>query len=100
MVHTITRVTTNRNAYGDYIQTAVEDISCHFREINNTDATTAPEEAQSDALLWLDPTVAVVENDIFQFDGNYYRVERVTKARRLRNPNVVFIKCEMQRHKI
>jgi len=46
-----------------------------------------------------EPTDSGIDKeDILRIDGEYFRVERVTKARRLRNPEVLFIKVTLLRY--
>jgi len=97
LLHNITKINTTTDEYGGYVEGGSVALNCHFREITNTDITNNPQLAQSDAICWLEPDSGVVEKDILVFNSEYYRVEKVIKARRLRNPNVVFLKCELQR---
>lgn len=94
MLHTAYKANTSRNAYGDYSFTTGTALACHFRYI--TDLVTGDnQQIQSDALAWFMPDSGVVKGDIIKFDNEYWMVERVTKARKLRDPNVQFIKCEL-----
>jgi predicted nuclease of restriction endonuclease-like RecB superfamily len=97
MLHTAYKATTTRNAYGDYISTVEVAHACHFREITNI-LTEANEAIQSDAMAWFEPDSGIEKLDIVKINGTHYRVEKVTKARRLRNPNVLFIKTELLKY--
>jgi predicted nuclease of restriction endonuclease-like RecB superfamily len=97
MLHTAYKATTTRNAYGDYVSTGETALACHFREITNV-LTELDEVIQSDAMAWFEPDSGVEKLDILKIYGTYYRVEKVTKARRLRNPNVLFIKTELLKY--
>lgn len=98
MFHTAYKVTSSRNAYGDYIASGETSLKCHFRVINGLVAGDNNEEIQSDAMAWFEPDSGVVKGDIIKFEGTHYRVERLTEARRLRNPAILFIKCELLKY--
>lgn len=95
MNHTAYKVTKTRNAYGDYIASGETSLKCHVRIITNVNNSTNNEAIESDAMMWFEPDSGVVKEDIIKFEGEHYRVERVTKARRLRSPQVLFLKCEL-----
>lgn len=97
MLHTAYKATTTRNAYGDYISTGETAHACHFREITNI-ITEANEVIQSDAMAWFEPDSGIDKSDIIKINGTHYRVEKITKARRLHNPNVLFIKAELLKY--
>lgn len=98
MLHTAYKVTTTRNAYGDFIPGAETELVCHFRDITQTSTNVSNEVVDSDAMAWFEPDSGVEKQDIIRINGTLYRVERVTKARRLRNPNVLFIKTDLLKY--
>ena len=98
MLHTVYKVTKTRNAYGDYTASGETALKAHVRIINDLQTTSMNEQINSDALMWFEPDSGVVKGDILKFDGTHYRVERLTEARRLRNPTVQFIKCELLKY--
>lgn len=98
MRHTVYKQTTTRNAYGDFISSGEIALPCHFREINEQVTTNVVETVQSDAMAWFLPDSGVDREDIIRFGSDYYRVERVIKARRLHHPDVQFIKTELLRY--
>lgn len=98
MLHTAYKVTTTRNAYGDFLASGETALKCHFRYITEQVTATNNETIQSDAMAWFEPDSGVNRKDIIKFDGEHFRVERVTKARRLRDPNVQFIKVELLKY--
>lgn len=98
MVHTAYKVSYTRNAYGDYTATSSTAIPCHFRYINEIDSNADNEQLQFDGLAWFDGSASISENDIVQIEGEHFRIERLIKARRLRNPTVLFLKCFLQRY--
>lgn len=97
LLHNITKINTTTDEYGGFVEGDSVAYKCHFREISNYDITNNPQLAQSDALCWLEADASVAERDVLVYNSDYYRVEKITKARRLRNPAVVFLKCELQK---
>ena len=98
MLHVAYKVVTTRNAYGDYIASGETPYRCHFRYITEQVTSTNTETIQSDAMAWFDPTADIDRGDIIKFEGEHFRVERVTKARRLRETDVQFIKVELLKY--
>lgn len=98
MLHTAYKVSTTRNAYGDYVVSTQTALACHFREINEQVTTENNEVIQSDAQAWFEPDSGVDRKDILKINGLHYRVERVIKARRLRSSVVQFIKCDLLKY--
>lgn len=90
-------ITTTRNDDGDRLQTASKSIKCRFRWITELDRVSNREEIRSDALLWTDPDQPISEGTIIKADDNYFRVRRVTKARRLRGGKVHFLKYMLEK---
>lgn len=98
MLHTAYKVTRTRNKYGDYTASGSVELACHFRYVTERVTSTSDETTQVDALAWFEPDSGVVKEDILMIDGEHWRVERLIKARRLRNPNVQFIKVELLKY--
>lgn len=98
MLHTAYKVTTTRNAYGDFTASGETALICHFRYITEQVTSTNSETIQSDAMAWFEPDSGVNRKDIIKFEGEHFRVERVTKARKLRNPSVQFIKVDLLKY--
>lgn len=98
MLHTAYKVTKVRNKYGDYEGNDQTALPCHFREITALIDGLA-DTIQSDALAWFEPESGVVKGDVISFEDTLYKVERLTKARKLRSTNVEFIKTELMRYK-
>lgn len=97
MLHTAYKVDMSRNAYGDFIASGDTALRCHFREIS-TQIIDNNEVIESDAMAWFEPDSGIEKNDIIKFDSVFWQVERLTKARRLRQPAVQFIKVELRRY--
>lgn len=98
MHQTAYKVTMSRNAYGDYTASGTTTLACHFRNITDIVTTTGNEYVNADAMAWFEPDAGVVKGDVLQIDGEHWRVERLTKARRLRSNDVQFLKVELLRH--
>jgi len=92
---TAQKVSTTRDKFGDYLQTSLTEVSCRFRYIRNLRRETNREISDSDALMWFAPTHEVSIGDHYLYEGVYYQVDRVLKARKLDNATVHFIKCEV-----
>lgn len=95
MLQTVYLVSTTRDAYGDYTPGAETALSCHFREITQVALTGNQEQILSDAMAWFEPDSGVERNNILKIDGEHYKVEKVTKARRLHETAVQFIKVDL-----
>lgn len=98
MNHTAYKVTTTRNAYGDYIPSGETAYKCHIRHITEQVTSTNDETVQSDLMLWFEPDVPVTKGSVWKVEGEHFRVERIIKARRLRDPSVQFIKTELLKY--
>lgn len=98
MHQTVYKVTHTRNEYGDYVASGETKLKCRFWEVNQIQITGNNEAIQSDAIMWLEPDIAVEEGDIFKFEGNHYRVEEVRKTKPLRRTALDFIKCRMTKY--
>jgi len=95
MLQLAQKVTSTRNAYGDYTTSITTDLKCHFREITQQVTDDSSEAIQSDAQAWFEPDSGIDRKDIIYIHGLYYIIQKVTKARKLSSPNVQFIKCEL-----
>lgn len=97
MLHTAYKVTTSRNAYGDYIASGTTTLKCHFRHITQQ-VVRNNEVVECDAMAWFEPDSDIARKDIIKFEGEHFFVERVIKARRLRSKPVQFIKVELMKY--
>lgn len=98
MTLTCYKVATTRNAAGDLIYGSETELACWFRDITDISINDQNRErTDSDALLWVEPDSGVVKGDIIKFEDVYFRVERLTNARRLPpfGTEIQFIKCEL-----
>lgn len=98
MLHTAYKVTTSRNAYGDFTANGTTELKCHFRYIVEQVSNVNNEQVQADAMAWFEPDSGVDRQDIIKFEGQHYRVERIIKARTLNDPSVQFIKVDLLKY--
>jgi len=99
MLHTAYLVGMTRNAYGDYTPTNSDTpYRCHVRIINERVSSSNDETTQSDAMFWFDASTPAVEGSVWKYGDTHYRVERRTEARKLRDPTIQFLKCEVLKY--
>lgn len=98
MNQTAYKVTTSRNAYGDFVAGAKTALPCHFRSLTELVTTNGNEAVRSDAMAWFEPDSGIVKSDVLVIDDEGWKVNKVTKARKLRNPSVQFIKVILIRY--
>lgn len=91
-------IETTFNDDGDQVMSSSEEIVCRFRWITDLERPTNREEIRSDALLWTKPDENIAEGTIIKFGDDYFRVKRVTEARRLRGNQVFFLKCLLDKY--
>lgn len=100
LVDSITRVSSSRNRFGDIVYGASEVFRCRFREINDlTRSVDGREQLQCDALVHFDSKAGISIGDILVYNGAYYRIDSIVKARRGGSTNIEFIKCGLLRHR-
>lgn len=97
MNKTAFKVTTTRNAFGDYIASGETSLRCHFRYITEQ-VVSGNDQVQSDAMAWFEPDSGIDRKDILKIDGEHFIVERVIKAVGLRSPDTKFIKVELLKY--
>ena len=85
-----------RNGYGDYIEGVGVVESCRWRDITTERRSTNQEIIDADAMVWLKPTTTATVGCIILHDGIHYQVERFTKAKRLGESVVQFVKCDLK----
>lgn len=97
------KVTTTRNEYGDinFNSTASDATACLYRDISYiTRGNQNKEEILIDGYLWFDGTITLSKGDIYQLNGEYFRIERITKGKDLLRTNQVdFYKCEVTKQR-
>lgn len=100
LVETCSIVTTTVNHYGDLIYGTPVSTACLFRDISLLTQTDYQENITVDGIFWFKASTTVNKGDVISYYGEYYLVEKVTRAKRLlifaQNS---FIKCEVSRQK-
>ena len=97
LVDSITKMNYSRNADGDIVNSTSEGVSCLFREMNELSYGNNRESLDADAVVWFERDASVGLGDIYIYDGEYYRVNEIIKARRMGDKQ--FIKCGLVRHR-
>lgn len=98
MLHTAYILGQTRNKYGDYIATSETAVKCHFRVNDELQHNNQNDQIESDAQAWFEPDSGVQKGTIVKFEGTHYKVEQYIEARKLRNPNIQFIKTRMMKY--
>lgn len=94
MTMTCELVTTTRNEYGDFTETAATTSACWYREISTVRGQAHSEVRDSDATIWLPAGTAIAEGDIIRCEGKTLEVDRYFNARRL-GGTPQFVKAEL-----
>lgn len=93
-------ITTTTSKFGDQIFSNSEEIPCRFRYITNVDQTNNAElYSNIDAIFWCEPDQPIIEGTILFVDDEYWRVQRLIKARKF-DPEKRFLKAFLRRHKL
>lgn len=100
LVQTCEKLVTTFSKRGDKVLSSAVLLSCRFREIDKFNRANHQDYADADAMLWLALNASVAEGDIIRFDGAYYQIEKINKARKLGSDTVEFIKCELTRTQV
>lgn len=82
--------------FGDIVLDSIESLACRFRYIQAVERQANREGLTSDAMLWLEPGANVEEGDVVYFEGEYFRIQQVTKARKMAGSTVQFLKCLLE----
>lgn len=100
LVQSCTKITVTHNKYGDIEYGTTEDRSCLYRDISLSTRSPNRGEIDVDGIFWFDATDDWALGDVLLFEGEYYRVERLIKARRrVVDNSLKFIKCEVSRQR-
>jgi hypothetical protein len=91
-------IETSYNDDGDQVMSTSEQIVCRFRWITDLERPANREEIRSDAMLWVKSDEDIEEGTIIKFGSDYFRVKRVTEARRLRGNQIYFLKCLLDKY--
>ena len=100
--HTMTQVgtiyTQTKDKHGDYSLTNGTAVNCRFRYITGIEKGQNKEDIISEAIIWLEPTVTVVEGSIIQVEDKYWRVKTLVRARKMSGTTVEFFKCFVDKY--
>lgn len=92
-------VTITRNKFSDYVATAYTPIACRWREMRAIRRGNHAELSVTDRdfkQVWFAAGAAVAPGTILRFEGIFYEITELLKARRLGSNTVQFIKCEVK----
>lgn len=90
------KVEVTRNEWDDRIMGPTATLQCHFRQIDFQTRINHGEQNDADAMVWFAAGTNISLGDTIIFDSVYYQVEKITKAVRLGEDTVQFIKCDLQ----
>lgn len=94
-------VNTTTDKHGDQKQSSLTAIKCKFRYNTIMDKNVYREGLDaSDAIVWLADDVSVSEGTIIKIDSDYWRVDRLIKAKNMKSTDVQFNKAFVNKHKI
>jgi hypothetical protein len=85
------------NRYGEQDYVSGVNELCRFREIIGIQKGANQELIDADAMSWHEPNSTIQEGSIIRVDNKFYRVDKLTKARKM-GGNVEFIKCLLQKY--
>lgn len=87
--------------HGDQVMTSTTETVCRFRYITDIDRGLNREGVQSsDAIIWFEPDEDIEEGSIVLTDGQYWRVDKLIRARKMSGSTVEFLKAFVKRHSI
>ena len=89
------------NIYGDQISGGETNVMCRFRNITELDKGSNIEGIDTaDAIVWFEPDVSIEEGSIIKVDDEYWRIERLIKARRIASSDILFYKALVKKHQL
>lgn len=86
-------IATTRNDFGDEVEGVTTVLPCRWRDITLVRRSSHMDTSDANALVHFAATAPVQRGTILKFDGEYYQVDEITKAKRLGETTVQFIKC-------
>lgn len=92
-------ITTSTDKYGDQKLETQATVPCRFRYITGVEKNVNQEAINSEAMIWFEPDVAIVESNIIFADSYYWRIDKLIKARRFAE-GIVFLKAFVTRHEL
>lgn len=88
-------VETTRDDFGQEISGVTQSLPCRWRDITTVRRGSNMDNSDADSMVWFAPDAPVGRGSILLHDGDHYQVEKITKAKRLGETDVQFIKCEV-----
>ena len=95
LVQTCELITTSIDDFGQRIYASAATLNCRWRDIPSVQRDSHHESSSADSMVWFAADEVVTKGSILRFDGNYYEVERITKARKLGGTAIQFLKCDV-----
>lgn len=86
-------IATTRNDFGDEVEGVTQVLPCRWRDITLVRRGSHMDTSDANALVHFAADAPVERGSILKFDGEYYQVDEITKAKRLGETTVQFIKC-------
>ena len=90
-------VNTTRDDFGQEITGVTETLSCRWRDITEVRRGSNMDTNDAQSMVWFAAAdqSKVTKGTILFYEGQYYQVDKCTKARRLGETTVQFVKCEV-----
>lgn len=86
-------IATTRNDFGDEVEGVTAVLPCRWRDITLVRRAAHMDVSDANALVHFAADAPVQRGSILKYDGEYYQVDEITKAKRLGETTVQFIKC-------
>ncbi len=95
LVDSCEKVSTTRDDFGQEITGVTETLACRWRDITTVRRGANMDTTDADSMVWFAAGANVSKGDILLFEGTYYQIDKLTKAKRLGETTPQFIKCEV-----
>jgi hypothetical protein len=87
------------NGYGESVPVSTKLVPCRLREITGLEKTGNREEYNCDAILWVNPDVAIKEGSVISCNNVGFRVNKIIVARGATS-EIQFLKCLLDRYEV
>lgn len=90
-------VNVSRDDFGQQITGVTETLNCRWRDITEIRRGANMDTNDAQSMVWFAAAdqAKVSKGTILFYEGQYYQVDKCTKARRLGETTVQFVKCEV-----
>jgi len=95
LVDSCQKVSTTRDDFGQEITGVTESLACRWRDITTVRRGQNTDTSDADSMVWFAAGTVIAKGDILLFEGAYYQIQKLTKAKRLGETAPQFIKCEV-----